>query len=65
MAPGATKLGSADSAIFAAQTMLESRECCQAGFSSREYGVMPRKCVKICSPSALNSVASGPNGFQL
>ena len=46
MAPGATKLGSADSAIFAAQTMLESRECCQAGLSTREYGVMPRKCVR-------------------
>src|SRR5215472_10197992 len=54
IAPAATKLGSDDDAIGFPQTTLESRECCHVGPGSRLYGVGLRKCVRICSLSALN-----------
>src|ERR1043166_2066258 len=64
IAPGATKLGSEVELRTWPHTMLESRECCHAGLGSRLYGVGLRKCVSTCSPSALNSVACGPNVAQ-
>jgi len=32
------------------------------GLGNRLYGVGLRKCVRICSPAPLNSVACGPKG---
>src|SRR5262245_31679884 len=66
IAPGATKAGSEEDWIAAAQMALVSRECCHVArgvpFSS---GLGLRKWVMTCLSSSLNKVACGPKSVHV
>ncbi len=65
IAPDSTKLGSEEEAIAEAQTVLVSRECCQAARAmSLSSGLGLRKWVMICLSLSLNKVACGPKNVQ-
>src|SRR5829696_5250914 len=72
IAPGATKFASRDDSRTRPQTVLVSRESCQAtrmipgpnGPVVGSSGLGPKKCVVSCSSRSPNNVASGVNSVQ-